>query len=266
MYGKIFECIYEGTLYGQWEAIITFQQMIVLCDDEGFLDMTPPALAAKTSIPLEIIQKGIEILEKDDPYSRTPGEDGKRIIRISSNRPWGWKIVNHAKYRKMVSNEDRKKYMREYMREYRQDKDKTVNNESLQKLTPDNESLKLTMLTHTDTDTDTDTDTKKNNALFWQKDFDKFWLLYPIKREKKDVLVLWKKMLKSNKLPKVDILITAIQNQTEWRKNTTGEFRPDWKYPIRWLKKQCWEDEITQEPEIEAPKATQAGDPWVYDN
>ena len=115
-------------------------------------------------------------------------------------------------------------------------------------------------------ETETDTDTKKNNALFCQKDFDKFWLLYPIKREKKDVLVLWKKMLKSNKLPKVDILITAIQNQTEWRKNTTGEFRPDWKYPIRWLKKQCWEDEITQEPEIEAPKATQAGDPWVYDN
>lgn len=117
-----------------------------------------------------------------------------------------------------------------------------------------------------ETETETDTDTKKNNALFCQKDFDKFWLLYPIKREKKDVLVLWKKMLKSNKLPKVDILITAIQNQTEWRKNTTGEFRPDWKYPIRWLKKQCWEDEITQEPEIEAPKATQAGDPWVYDN
>jgi len=105
-----------------------------------------------------------------------------------------------------------------------------------------------------------------NNPLFCQKDFDKFWLLYPIKREKKDVLVLWKKMLKSNKLPKVDILITAIQNQTEWRKNASGEFRPDWKYPIRWLKKQCWEDEITQEPEIEAPKATQAGDPWVYDN
>ena len=117
-----------------------------------------------------------------------------------------------------------------------------------------------------ETETETDTDTKKNNALFCQKDFDKFWLLYPIKREKKDVLVLWKKMLKSNKLPKVDILITAIQNQTEWRKNASGEFRPDWKYPIRWLKKQCWEDEITQEPEIEAPKATQAGDPLVYDN
>jgi len=66
-----------------------------------------------------------------------------------------------------------------------------------------------------ETETETDTDTKKNNALFCQKDFDKFWLLYPIKREKKDVIVLWKKMLKSNKLPKVDILITAIQNQTE---------------------------------------------------
>ena len=53
--------MYEGSLYGQWEAIITFQQMIVIADDEGFVDITPPALSAKTSIPLEIIQKGIEI-------------------------------------------------------------------------------------------------------------------------------------------------------------------------------------------------------------
>jgi len=169
MYGKIFECIYEGTLYGQWEAIVTFQQMIVLCDDEGFLDMTPPALAAKTSIPLEIIQKGIEILERDDPYSRTPGENGKRIIRISGNRPWGWKIVNHEKYRKMVSNEDRKKYMRDYMREYRKNKGDPVNNESLQELTHVNETLKLTMLTHTDTDTNKDILSSKKLDYPYQK-------------------------------------------------------------------------------------------------
>ena len=64
MYGKIFESMYDGTLYGQWEALITFQQMIVLADKEGFIEITPPALSARTGIPLEIIQKGIEILNK----------------------------------------------------------------------------------------------------------------------------------------------------------------------------------------------------------
>jgi len=108
MYGKIFESMYDGTLYGQWEAIITFQQMIVLADDEGFVDLTPPALAARTSIPLEYIKKGITILESEDEYSRTPGKNGKRIERISDDRPWGWQIVNYKKYKLMASYEEKK--------------------------------------------------------------------------------------------------------------------------------------------------------------
>jgi hypothetical protein len=113
--------MYDGTLYGQWEALITFQQMIVLADKEGFIEITPPALSARTGIPLEIIQKGIEILESDDPYSRTEGENGKRLKRIRDDRPWGWKIINYEKYTKMASQEDRRKYMRDYMKDYRKE-------------------------------------------------------------------------------------------------------------------------------------------------
>ena len=117
--------MYDGTLCGQWEAIITFQQMIVLSDDEGFIEITPLALSTRTGIPLEIIKKGIKILESDDPHSRTEGENGKRIVLINNNRSWGWKIVNHQKYRKTVSYEDRKKYMRDYMKERRGKNKKT---------------------------------------------------------------------------------------------------------------------------------------------
>jgi hypothetical protein len=123
MYGKIFDSIYDGSLYGQWEGIVTLQQLIVLCDPEGFVDMTPQALAARTSIPFEIITKGIEILLAPDRYSRTEGSDGRRIEPIDPRRPWGWKIVNHAKYREMRSLEDRREYMREYMRNRRAAKD-----------------------------------------------------------------------------------------------------------------------------------------------
>lgn len=119
MYGKIFDSIYDGSLYGQWQGIVTLQQMIVLCDQEGFVDMTPQALAARTSIPLEIITKGIEILMQPDQYSRTEGADGKRIEPIDPRRPWGWKIVNYGKYREMRTVEDRREYMREYMQNYR---------------------------------------------------------------------------------------------------------------------------------------------------
>ena len=109
MYGKIFASMYDGTLYGHWQAIVTFQQLIVLCDGDGLIDMTPQAMAARTSIPLEIIQAGLEVLESPDPYSRTPGDDGRRIVRLDDHRPWGWRIVNHRIYREMVAAEDKRK-------------------------------------------------------------------------------------------------------------------------------------------------------------
>jgi len=139
MYGKIFESMYDGTLYGQWQAIITFQQLIVLADQEGFVDLTPPAIAARTSIPLKIIERGISILESEDPYSRTEGENGKRILRMNPDRPWGWQIVNYKKYRNMASQDHRRAYMREYMRKYRVNTGKH----------------ELALLNHTNTNTDT---------------------------------------------------------------------------------------------------------------
>ena len=44
MYGKVFDSMYEGTLYGHWQSIVTLQQMLVLCNSEGVVDMTPQAI------------------------------------------------------------------------------------------------------------------------------------------------------------------------------------------------------------------------------
>ena len=101
MYGKIFDSIYDGTLVEDWRALITFQQMIVLCDADGIIDMTPSAISRRTSIPIEHIKAGIEILEKPDEWSRTPDEDGCRIKRLDDHKPWGWYLVNHNKYKSL---------------------------------------------------------------------------------------------------------------------------------------------------------------------
>jgi hypothetical protein len=121
MYGKLFAQMYDGTLAtkGPWEALITFQQMIILCDQTGILDMTPEALSRRTTIPLEIIKAGIEALEQPDPESRTETLEGRRITRLSEGRSWGWQIVNYEHYRKIRSQEDRRTYQRELMRQRR---------------------------------------------------------------------------------------------------------------------------------------------------
>jgi hypothetical protein len=118
VYGKLFASMYDGSLatVGPWEALVTFQQFVILADREGFVDMTHEAISRRTIIPLQIIRKGIEVLEQPDPQSRDEGNEGRRILRIADHRDWGWKIVNYAKYRAIRSADERREYMREYMR------------------------------------------------------------------------------------------------------------------------------------------------------
>ena len=124
MYGKIFLSMYDGTLgtSGLWEALVTFQQLIVLAEKDGCVDMTPEAIARRTTIPFEIIAKGLEALEQPDPHSRTPDEEGRRIVRLSDSRPWGWKIVNYSHYRTIRTADDRREYHRQYAKERRSKK------------------------------------------------------------------------------------------------------------------------------------------------
>ena len=115
MYGKVFESLYQGSLYGDWKAIITMQQLIVLADDRGIVDMTPQAISGTTSIPLDIINDGIAALLLPDPHSRTEGHEGVRIKPVDDHRTWGWFLVNYEKYKYMQSRKDRNEYMKNYM-------------------------------------------------------------------------------------------------------------------------------------------------------
>jgi hypothetical protein len=142
VYGKIFSSIYEGTLYGHWEAIVTMQQLIVLSTADGMVDMTPQAIAARTSIPLDIIHKGLKILSEPDPYSRTPGEDGRRLGLIDEHRPWGWYLVNHEKYKHLQDADTVRAQTRDRVRKHRE----------LKRTVTDGNGEKR----HTDTNTDTD--------------------------------------------------------------------------------------------------------------
>jgi hypothetical protein len=153
-YGKVFRSMYDGSLVANWKALVTFQQMIVLSDKNGYLDMTPEALSRRTNIPLEIIKEGIAVLEAPDPDSRTAGEDGRRIVRLDAHRSWGWQLVNKVKYRDLADAEQ----VREQARE-RQAKKRRMERDMSRDVTACHAPSR-----YTDTDTDTDTDTTTNNS------------------------------------------------------------------------------------------------------
>ena len=121
MYGKLFTQMYDGTLATKvpWQALVTFQQLIILADKHGIVDMTEEAIARRTTIPLQIIEEGLQTLAEPDPDSRSPDEQGRCITLLSDSRPWGWRIVNYDHYRKIRSEEERREYHKQYMRKRR---------------------------------------------------------------------------------------------------------------------------------------------------
>lgn len=113
MYSKIFKTIFDGSLHGNFDATVTFMALIVLAERGGIVDMTPRAIAAQCGYPIEVIERGIAELEMPDPESRTPDDEGRRILRMDCHRTWGWRITNFDTYHAMRTREDRREYFRE---------------------------------------------------------------------------------------------------------------------------------------------------------
>lgn len=181
MYGKLFDKMYDGTLRSDWEALITFQQMIVLCDADGILDMTVHAIAGRTGIPLEHIENGIKVLESPDPHSRSNDEDGRRIVLLDKHRPWGWYLVNHSKYKAMQDYDTVKEQNRARKKRQRE-RSKSVT-DSHGCVTGGHGSSP-----HIDLDLNNKTIVQKSG------DFETFWKLYPRKEAKKKSRDAWAKL------------------------------------------------------------------------
>lgn len=120
-FAKLFMQMYESTIAEDWQGLITFQQLCILCDWYGIIDMTPRSISRLTCLPQDIIEAGLKTLEQPDPDSRTKECEGRRIVRLDPEREWGWQIVNFEKYRDLIEPDSREQH-RQYMQRYRERK------------------------------------------------------------------------------------------------------------------------------------------------
>ena len=60
----------------------------------------------------EQVRAALDLLESPDDESRSPEEQGRRIIRMDEHRAWGWLVVNYVKYRSIRDEEDRREQNR----------------------------------------------------------------------------------------------------------------------------------------------------------
>jgi hypothetical protein len=236
VYAKIFRQIYEGTLCtkGPWQALVTFQQLLILSDRFGVVDMTAEAIARITTVPIEIINVGISALEQEDSGSRNNELSGRRITRLRDHTNWGWQITNYETFAKLRNAEERREYQREFKRKSRA-KDKMsidVNN-------VDSLSAKVDMSTpHTHTQIHkTLAHSPKNGearATYQPDWFNDFWQAYPKRKSKGQAIKAWDRLKPSVEL--TTLMIRVIKS-TRW---------PDSQFiqhPATWINARGWEDE-----------------------
>jgi len=119
VYAKIFAQIFDSSISQDYLTRLVFMDLLVLADEHGVVDITTEAISRRTNVPIEIVSESIAKLSQPDPKSRTPDEEGRRIILLDAHRDWGWQIVNYPSYRQMRNNKERTAYFREYKRKKR---------------------------------------------------------------------------------------------------------------------------------------------------
>jgi hypothetical protein len=98
-YTPVFDSVFTGTLCGKWPDTGLWVCLLALADRHGVIDKTPQYISAVVGIPVDDLVACIERFMQPDPNSRSDEEDGRRLVRLYESRAWGWRIVNHGKYR-----------------------------------------------------------------------------------------------------------------------------------------------------------------------
>lgn len=104
-YTKLFGSILDSTV---WElphtTVRVWVTLLAMADRHGEIQASVPGLAHRSRVTLKETKKALDAFLSPDEYSRTPDQEGRRIEPIDG----GWRLVNHEKYTRMMSEEDRR--------------------------------------------------------------------------------------------------------------------------------------------------------------
>ncbi len=118
MYGKVFASMFTGSMMGVGSHVYSVMTYaIVNADADGFVELNARLLSVLIGDPQDRIEEAIAYLCKPDPDSRTPDQDGRRLLKKGQ---FLYQLVNYAYYREIRKREDRREQNREAKRRERQ--------------------------------------------------------------------------------------------------------------------------------------------------
>jgi hypothetical protein len=124
---KLFNSILDSTIWQEPPPTkLVWITMLAMADRNGEVHASIPGLAKRAGVTLSECEHALECLLSPDKYSRTQDHEGRRIKEIDG----GFRLLNHGKYRALLSAEERREYNRQKQAEYRASQ-KRVNDMSM---------------------------------------------------------------------------------------------------------------------------------------
>lgn len=117
-YGVIHSSIFNSSVAKDWSAWVVLVALCVLADEDDNVLLDASRLARLTNLPEGVVERGLGVLSSPDPSSKSPEEEGRRIVPINVERPEvGWHIVNRNVFKRMFSAEHRREYKKNWMKD-----------------------------------------------------------------------------------------------------------------------------------------------------
>lgn len=118
-YTKLFSSILDSSVWDyDSDTRVVWITLLAKSDRDGFVRSTINALARSARVDRAKVEEALNKFLNPDPDTLTSDYEGRRIERLEG----GWRILNHTKYREMMSLEERRAYYARKQAEYRQRK------------------------------------------------------------------------------------------------------------------------------------------------
>lgn len=115
-YNKLFSTIVTSTIWQEPNTTrIVWVTLLALADKHGEVAGSIPGLANIANVTREEFESALSTLMAPDRYSRTTEHEGRRLEAIDG----GWRLLNHGKYRAILSKESVRASKAAYMRNQR---------------------------------------------------------------------------------------------------------------------------------------------------
>lgn len=116
MFGKHFESMYEGSMYGAGVNVFAVWGYVIAKAQRSRVELNPRKLADTLGGSVKEIEEAIGYLCKPDAESRFKEHNGRRLVKEGE---FQYFVPSHEYYRSIKSEEHRREYNRVKQAEYR---------------------------------------------------------------------------------------------------------------------------------------------------